>query len=98
MPVPLSSAQRRELLKQSHHLKAAATFSAESLGAGAVDHVRQMLIRHETVKVRINADSGEECDAAAADLAAGVPCELVGRIGRVVILHRAASDSGGESS
>jgi RNA-binding protein YhbY len=41
-------------------------------------------------KVRIHADSGAECEQAAAELAQRVPCEVVSRVGRVVLLHRPA--------
>lgn len=94
----LSNVQRRELLKQSHHLKAVATFSARSLGPGTVEHIRQILTRHDVAKVRISADTAAECDLAAETLAAQVPCDLVGRIGRIVILHRIASDSAAGAS
>jgi len=88
--VALTSNQRRRLLAQSHGVKVAVALPASKPDEAGVAHVRASFARRELVKVRINADSGRQCDAAAAELASGVPCELVKRIGRVVILYRAA--------
>ncbi len=85
----LTGKERRTLLAESHRLRPVATIAAGELSDGAVEHVRASFVGHELLKVRIHADSGEECDATAAELARRVPCELVKRIGRVVLLYRA---------
>jgi len=88
--MPLSAKERQALLAESHPLKAVATLSADALTDAAVEHVRAAFVGRELLKVRIQADSGDECDAAAADLARRVPCELVKRVGRVAVLYRAS--------
>ncbi len=88
--VAMTSTRRRELLAQSHGVSVAVVLTAGELSEAGLAQVRACLARHELVKVRISANSGRECDASAAKLTAGIPCELVKRIGRVVILYRAA--------
>lgn len=84
----LDAKVRRELVKRGHGLKAELSLSAGEISDAAVDHVRAFLAGRELGKVRIRADSAAECDEAAAELAGRVPCEVVSRVGRVVLLYR----------
>jgi len=86
--VPLTSRQRRDLLAASHPLKPVVTVSHENVSPEAVAQVRAAFQREELIKVRIHAPTRKECDAAADHLARAVPCEIVTRIGRVVLLYR----------
>ena len=86
----LSPKERRELIARSHQLKASVTIAAAGVSEGAIEHVRELLATRELMKVRIQTDSREECDRAADALATRVPCEVVTRVGRVVLLFRAA--------
>jgi len=96
--MPLSSAQRRALAAEANSLKATVTVSAGALGDAVVSHVRTALGSRPLVKVRIHADDAATCDAAAAELAARVPCELVQRVGRVALLYRAPGpDTSGDA-
>lgn len=87
--MPLTSRQRRDLLAASHPLKPMVTVSHENVSPEVVAQVRAAFQRAELIKVRIHAPTGKECDAAADRLARAVPCEIVTRIGRVVLLYRA---------
>jgi RNA-binding protein len=82
--------QRRALMVEGHHLKPVATVAAGEVSDGAVAHVRAAFVGRELVKLRVNADSGAECDGLGAELARRVPCEMVRRLGRVLLLYRAA--------
>ena len=84
----MTAKQRRELLAQSHTLNAVATIWANDVSDAVVAQVRACLAGRALVKVRVRADSGPACDAAAAELARRVPCELVKRVGRVAVLYR----------
>ena len=75
------------MLAASHPLQPLATVSATNLTDAAIAQVRACFANHELVKVRIHAETGGECDVAAGELAARVPCELVKRIGRVALLY-----------
>jgi RNA-binding protein len=88
--MPLTSQERRDLLAASHATQALVTVSADNLTEAAIAQVRACFAHHELVKARIHADTADECDAAAAELAARVPCELVKRIGRIALLYRPA--------
>ena len=87
----LSAHERRELAARGRRLKAEVTIAAGRVSDNTVEHVRRFLAERELAKVRIRADSREECEAAAAELVQRVPCELVRRVGRVVLLHRRAA-------
>ena len=91
--MPLSARQRQALLAASHTLKPTATLSADGLTEAAVEHVRASFTGRELLKVRIHADSGAECDAAAEELARRLPCALVKRLGRVAVLYRPSPDA-----
>ncbi len=84
----LSAQERRALVAQSHRLEPVAVVSADKLTDAVVEHVRTAFAGRTLLKVRIQADSGAECDAGATDLARRVPCEIVRRIGRVVVLYQ----------
>jgi putative YhbY family RNA-binding protein len=84
----LTAKQRRELLAASHPLKPLVTISPDNLSDDVVAQVRAAFTGRTLLKVRVNADHAAACDAVAADLAARVPCDLVKRVGHVLILHR----------
>lgn len=84
----LSGKARRALLARAHALKARVTLRAGAINDAAVEHVRAALAAQPLLKVRIQTDDRNECDAAARTLAEQLGCELVRRIGRVVVLYR----------
>lgn len=88
--MPLTSRERQELIAASHRLKPAVTLSADegAVPVAAVEQVRRAFASHKLIKVRVKADEGTAADAVAAQLAAEAACEVVKRIGRVVILYR----------
>jgi RNA-binding protein len=83
----LSGECRRDLTAKAHSLEPGINVGAKGLTDAVVAQVRQALSRHELVKVRIRVDSVDEVDAAGKDLARRVPCHLVKRVGKVVILY-----------
>ena len=89
----LDSRTRSALVAQSHSLRPAVTLSAEQLSEASIAQVRDALRGRRLLKVRVQADSAAECDAAVEQLATEVPCELVKRVGRVVILFREIEES-----
>ncbi|MBN2448555.1 MAG: YhbY family RNA-binding protein [Phycisphaerae bacterium] len=89
----ISGKLRRELTARSHHLKTMLTVAHDGITDQIVAHVRQSLARHDLIKVRVSATTAAESDAAAAQLAERVPCELVRRVGRVVLLYSPPEDA-----
>lgn len=86
----LSPKERTELLARSHSLKPLLTLAGESLSDGMLAHVRQAFQAHDLIKVRAGFDDRGACDRLADELAAKTPCALVKRVGRVIVLYRAA--------
>lgn len=84
----LTAQECRALRAAGHHLKPAVTLAAAELSESALAHVRASFSGRPLVKVRVNADSVIECDALARELTQRVPCELVQRIGHVLLLFR----------
>ena len=90
--MPLTNKRRRELLAQSHRLSPAATINPGELSEAIIAHVRASFATHPLVKIRVSSDKTTEADAVAAELVHRVPCELVRRIGHVVLLYRPAAN------
>lgn len=88
--MPLSPKERRTLSAAGNRLAAVTTIAAGELPDGVVAHVRQAFGERELVKVRVQADDRAACGDVGAQLAERVPCEVVARIGRVLLLYRAA--------
>jgi RNA-binding protein len=86
--MPLHSARRKQLLAQSHELKANIHVGSDGVTDGVVELIRQALASNEMVKVRLGAEDRDEVGQFVDDLVARVPCELVKRIGFVAILFR----------
>jgi len=89
--MPLSSNERRALAARGQRLRARIVIRAGELSETAVAHVRSAFARADLIKVRISTDDRVACERAAAQLAERIPCELVQRIGRVVLLYRPAA-------
>jgi RNA-binding protein YhbY len=85
--VPLSSKERHELAARSHGLKASMVLPTE-VTADHVQHVRDAFAAAELIKIRIRGLDRASRDLAAKELAARVPCEIVRRVGRVVLLYQ----------
>ena len=90
--MPLSSKQRKELFGRSHALSPMANVGDEPPSDTVVEHVRSCLESHPLGKIRVNADDGATCDAIGRELASRVPCEVVKRVGRVLIVYRPPAD------
>lgn len=90
----LSAKQRRSLLAESHPLKPLMAVGAEGLSETSVEHLRQCFTGRELIKVRVQADDGPACDALAAEIVQRVPCELVRRVGRVLVLYHPPGTTG----
>lgn len=89
----LEARKRRHLIAQANRLRAVAAIAAETPADEAAAHVRRCFGDGEMIKLRIQAEDRAACEAAAARVAAAVPCEIVQRVGRVVTLYRSREDA-----
>lgn len=84
----LSARERRVLAARGNRLRPAATLGDRELTESMIESVRRLLRREELVKVRVATQDRAAFAAMSDALAARVPCELVQRIGRVMLLYR----------
>lgn len=89
---PPAAAARRALLSRGHTLKAHLFVGRSGLSDPLLAQVRQAFTHVDLLKVRLDADSTDQADALAADLAARVPCHLIRRIGRIALLYHPGSE------
>jgi RNA-binding protein len=95
----IDAKRRRELAAQGNRLEARLTIgaAADALPDSVVAHVRRALEAAELLKIRVQADDRDACAAVGQQLVERVPCELVQRVGRVLLVYRERS-SGAEMS
>lgn len=93
--MPITSTQRRTLIARSHTLKPVVHIASDALRESVITSVREAFNQRDLLKVRIAADNAGECERVAAEVAARVPCEVVKRIGRIVLLYRATPAASG---
>jgi RNA-binding protein len=73
---------------RGQRMKARLVLGRKGLSEPFLAEVRAEFQRDELIKIRIEADDAEGTDRLAKELAAGVPCHLIQRIGRVALLYR----------
>ncbi len=84
---PLTNAARRQLAARANRLDASMTVGARGVTDAITAQVRQSLHKHELIKIRVRADKGDEADEVGQELARRVPCHVVQRVGKVVVLY-----------
>lgn len=85
---PPTKADRRELLKRGHGLKAYLAVGRGGLTDAFLRQVRATFVNSDLLKVRLEADTADESDLLAEQLAGQVPCHLVQRVGRIALIYR----------
>jgi RNA-binding protein len=85
----LTGRQRRVLRGIGQELPSAATIGKAGLTPSAVENIRRLLDAAELLKVRLPAEPPKARKETAGRLAEAVGAELVGLVGRSVLLYRA---------
>ncbi len=88
----LSVEVRRHLAARARVLQPSVHVGSKGLTDAIVAQVRQALRKHELIKVRIRVDSADEADAVGQELGRRVPCHLIQRIGKVVVVYAPKTD------
>lgn len=83
----LTGNERRALAAQANPLRTRLTIGAE-LSDPMVAQVRETLGHHALLKVRVATDDRDTVAHLGRQLAERVPCEVVQRVGRVLVLYR----------
>ena len=87
-PPTLSSARRRALRAQAHHLRPVVQVGQAGITLGVINAVRAALARHELIKISINSESPTDRERGATQLSATTGAHAIQVIGRVLILFR----------
>ena len=88
----LTSARRRALRAQAHHLPALAHIGSNGLSDAAVQEIDTLLAAHALVKVRVLEAEREERADMGAQLAERLNAAFVQHIGRLLVLWRPLPD------
>ena len=86
--MPLTAKQRQFLKSLAHGLEPVVQVGNKGISDGLLEQIREQLVAHELIKVRVNTESTVEPAEAAEALAEGTRSELVQKLGRVVVLYR----------
>jgi RNA-binding protein len=86
VPEDLTPSQRKYLRSLAHALEPVVWVGEEGLGPGVLAAVREALLTHELVKVRLR--QPEDKRALARELSERCAAELCGLVGHTVILYR----------
>jgi len=84
----LTAKQRQFLKGLAHALSPVVRVGKGGGKETVVEETKKSLAAHELIKVRIDADEGEERRALAAKLAAAADAEVAGSVGKIAILYR----------
>lgn len=84
----LNGKKRRYLRGLAHHLDPVVHLGKDGLGGATMTAVDQALLDHELIKVRVLEHAPLSRAEAAIALSEQLEAELVGELGRVVILYR----------
>jgi RNA-binding protein len=84
----LTGKQRRFLRAEAHSLDPVVMVGKEGLSETVVQAVREALLAHELIKVRVLETSPVERQDVAEQLPALVKGELAGSIGRILVLYK----------
>lgn len=90
--MPLTAKQRQFLKSLAHELEPVVQVGNKGISENLIEQVRDQLLAHELIKVRVNTESTVEPAEAAESLAQGTRSELVQRVGRVLVLYRRHDD------
>jgi len=75
-----------DLKVRVHHIQPSLHIGAKGLTDAIIAQVRQALSKRDLIKIKIRVDATGEADAIGRELARRVPCRLVQRIGKVVVV------------
>jgi RNA-binding protein len=88
----LTGKQRRFLRALGHHLDPIVQVGKQGFSAGLVSALDVALLEHELIKVRLGEPAGPARQGVAEGLAEAAAADLVGVLGRTVLLYRPHPD------
>jgi len=88
--VSLSTAEKKRLRQIGHHLNPLVQLGGNGLTDAVLAEIDARLEDHELIKVRVGGEDREERQATIEAIAEGTGAEIAQRIGKLVLLYRAA--------
>ncbi len=88
--MPLSTQDIKRLRRIGHHLKPVLIFGDKGLSDNFVEELNLRLEDHELIKVKVNAETRDDCAAIVQALTEKGSAELIQRIGNIALLYRPA--------
>lgn len=89
----LSRQLRRELTSRAHALKPSVQIGGRGLSDGIIAQVRQALRKHDLIKIRVQVEKGADAVQVGNDLVRQVPCKLVKRVGKILVVYAPSDES-----
>ena len=83
----LTNSQKRELKSLAHHLKPVVQIGQKGITENLLKAINQALDDHELIKIKF-IDFKDQKDIIMGKILEEIECELVGKIGNVIILFR----------
>lgn len=77
-----------ELKAASHNLKPVVIIGAQGVTQAVQDEIDTALTAHELIKIKLNANSGEERKQALNEITSQQKATLINQIGHVAVLYR----------
>ncbi len=85
----LTGAERKRLRGKAHNLKPMVLIGHEKLSEGILNNIKQALIDHELIKIKINIKQDKkDKQQMIEDIEMETQSECVGTIGHVIILYK----------
>jgi RNA-binding protein len=84
----LTGKQRQYLKGLAHALSPVVRIGKGGLTDAIIEETKKSLASHELIKVRVEADDGDERRALASKLAVAADAEVAGNVGKIAILYR----------
>jgi RNA-binding protein len=84
----LTAKQRHYLMGLAHALEPIVQVGNKGITPSLIEQIADQLRAHELIKVRFNTQSGVEPVEVTDQLVTGARCQLVQRVGRIVVLYR----------
>lgn len=92
MKKALTSAERRTLKQEAHHLKPVVMIGHHGLTEAVIRETETALQAHELIKIRITGDEREVREQIATTLTERLNAQLIAHIGKLLILWRKKLD------
>ena len=83
----LTNSQKRELKSLAHHLKPVVQIGQKGITENLIKAINQALDDHELIKIKF-IDFKDQKDIIMGNILEEIECELVGKIGNIIILFR----------